>query len=128
MTSVLLLLAGLASGEPAGPALRCTCAYADEPVTVDVTPTADPYAVAAVPVGRRFAFRAVWLREPGHEVLDLTAFHATKTGNVPLLQVKVPAPFPEAEAGAPFGFTGLHRVYEPDLGGELTFWCGRVTP
>jgi len=113
---------------PASVLLRCTCTYADEPVIVDVAPSADPYHVVAVPVGRRFAFRAVWLKEAGREVLELVAYHATKAGDVPLTQVTYRAPFPPVAAEAPFGFTGLHRVYEPDLGSELTFWCAWGAP
>lgn len=124
MPLVLALLACLLPLEPAPVAARCTLTYADEPVVVDVRPTTDPYRVKAVPVGRRFAFRAVWVAAPAHQAaLDLTVFHVTKDGEVPLTQVKLVPPYPEVAPEARFGFTGLYLVYEPDLGSELRFWC-----
>ncbi len=135
MPIALLALVGLIAGappaEPAAaaepPWVRCTCAYADEPVVVDVRPTTDPYRVKAVPVGTRFAFRAVWVAEPpGQAALDLTVFHTTEGGDVPLAQVKLVPPYPTVSSDAPYGFTGRHLVYEPDLGSELRFWCAWV--
>lgn len=137
MPIVLLALVGLLAGAPpaepaaaaAPPWVRCTVTYADLPVVVDVRPTTDPYRVEAVPVGTRFAFRAVWVAEPaGQAALDLTVFHTTKDGDVPLTQVKLVPPFPEAAPDARYGFTGLHLVYEPDLGSELRFWCAWGRP
>ena len=129
------LLLGTVPPSPASPApsapggLHCTCTYADEPVVVDVRPTTDPYRVEAVPVGRRFAFRAVWVAEPADQAaLTLTVFHRAKDGDVPLTQVKLVPPYPAAGVEARYGFTGLHLVYEPDLGSELGFWCAWVTP
>lgn len=148
MIPSFVLLAGawlLAGAPPAttavppapAPSLRCTVTYADEPVVIDVRPTTDPYRVQAVPVGRRFAFRAVWMAEPAERAaLDLTVLHVTKGGDVPLAQVKLVPPYPDASADAPstslgagrYGFTGLHLVYEPDLGSELRFWCAWGNP
>lgn len=146
MTAPLALLAWawLLAAPPATPAappapapsLRCTCTYADEPVVVDVTPTAEPYRVEAVPVGARFAFKAVWVTEPADRAgLNLYAYHRTKTGDVLLGEVKLRPPYPivppQADGVAsdvPYGFTGLHLVYEPDLHRELRFWCEWVRP
>jgi hypothetical protein len=122
-------VAGVDRVAAAVPALRCTCGSGGEVVTRDFPLARDPYRVEAVPVGRRFSFKAVWTEgSPATAGVNLYAYHQKKTGPVLLAEVKYRPPYPVIPGRALHGFTGAHYVYEPDTGAEMTFHCAWVTP
>jgi hypothetical protein len=125
---LLFVAAGLAAPAVAGPPaplLECTFTYGGEATVLDAGPTADPYRVAAVPIGRRFAARVVWSAGPDDQAaIAVYVYHPTADGPLLLAETKYRPPWPVAGAGSRNGFTGLHTVYEPDVAGELQWWCG----
>lgn len=117
--------AGAAHGEEAA----CHVIYGGETKVVRVAETETPYTVPAVKFGSFFRFRAVV--DTGPLVPDdLAAFKTyvyAEGDDAPALIHQGVFPWPVVEGPAQrFGFTGLHRVYEPDTSSELEFWCSVV--
>lgn len=105
--------------------LRCTTAYGGERRVLDVTPTRAPYRVEATALGQRFLFRAVYVNDPA-EVPRVALSVFTQDDPPQLLQeVTYRPPYPSARPSAPYGFTGLTRVYS-ETARELTYWCAFV--
>lgn len=99
----------------------CHIVYGGEHFEVPVEPTADPYAVAARPIGRYFTFKAVYVPPTQtHAVLSLYVYGMASGEPVLIHQVKFIPPL--VDQGA-HGFTGFHSVYEPTKGSELQYWC-----
>lgn len=123
--AALLLAAPGAAAPPR--TLACTTVYGGVAETRAVTPTTEPYTVAEIAIGKRFAFKAVWVEAPVAEArLALYAYQATPDGPVLLHEVTYRPPYPTGEG--PNGFTGEHFVYELASGSELRFWCAWGAP
>lgn len=101
----------------------CHYLYGGETRTLRAAPTASPYTVPAITVGSYFRFRVVIEAEPV-ELAALKTYVYTDRDSGPVLihQGVFPWPVNEIE-GQRFGFSGLHRVYEPVRDGELEYWC-----
>lgn len=112
---------------PAG-AVACHYTYGGETRTLLARPTASPYAVKGVEVGSYFRFRVV-LQDAPADLASLKVYTYAERDEGPVLihQASYPYPFPSpGAAGAPYGFSGLHFVYEPARDGELQYWCERA--
>ena len=114
---------------PAG-AVACHYTYGGETRTLLARPTASPYAVKGVEVGSYFRFRVV-LQDAPADLASLKVYTYADFDEGPVLihQASYPYPYPSPSpggAGAPYGFSGLHFVYEPARDGELQYWCERA--
>jgi len=112
---------------PAG-AVACHYTYGGETRTLLARPTASPYAVKGVEVGSYFRFRVV-LQDAPADLASLKVYTYAERDEGPVLihQASYPHPFSSpGAAGAPYGFSGLHFVYEPARDGELQYWCERA--
>lgn len=121
--AVAALLPGAAlHAAPAG-AVACHYTYGGETRTLLARPTASPYAVQGVAVGSYFRFRVVLQGTPA-DLASLKVYTYADRDDGPLLIHQASFPYPlHADAAAPYGFSGLHFVYEPLRDGELQYWC-----
>lgn len=111
----------LAGGPAQAASLECHFDYGGERSTQQVEPTPDPYTTPTRRHGSYFLTRTVWEANPGAQaVFKLYVYGDTPDGPVLIQQAEWPLPVFNAATG---GFTGLQRVYEPRLDGELTYWC-----
>jgi hypothetical protein len=101
----------------------CRYTYGGETRTLSAGPVASPYEVPAVAVGSYFRFRVVFQKQPADLAsIKVYAYADRDEGPVPIHQASFPYP-PASQGGEPYGFTGLHFVYEPVRDGELQYWC-----
>jgi hypothetical protein len=120
---VAALLGAGALGAAAAEQVVCRYTYGGESRDLIVAAVASPYAVPAIAVGSYFKFRVVFQREPADlAAIKVYVYADRDEGAVPLHQATYPYP-PVAAAGARYGFSGLHFVYEPVRDGELQYWC-----
>lgn len=111
---------------PAIPALAsqvaCHYDYGGESRLLLSSSVASPYGVPVVQVGSYFQFRVVFQDQPADlGSVKIYVYADTDDGSTPLHQATYPLPL--ASASGPYGFTGLHQVYEPKRDGELQYWC-----
>lgn len=106
-----------------GGSVACHYTYGGETRTLLARATASPYAAKGVAVGSYFHFRVVLQDAPADlAALKVYTYADRDDGPVLIHQASYPYP-PLATAGAPYGFSGLHFVYEPLRDGELRYWC-----
>lgn len=119
-----MALAGACAGGwtplQAQPLLRCELEASGEVTHLDVRPVADPYPVAAVPVGRSFRFKAVLLADgDAPAAAQLYTYVYTPRQYVLVHQATYPVPAP----GVPAGPQAVQRVYSHRTGSELRYTC-----
>lgn len=103
-------------------AVVCRVTYGGEERRLEFPATSSPYTVEAATIAGRFAFKAVYLREPWLSAsISVYAYQRTPAGDR-LLQEAVYAPPFSLGAGARYGFTGRQLVYSYDQR-ELEYWC-----
>lgn len=118
--SLVLLGALGCRSKPAG--VACVVTYGGEARRLEFPATQDPYAVKAVDVSGRFAFKAIYVREPWLAAsINLYAYARTSAGDRLLHEGKYRPPF-SVGPDARYGFTGRQLVYSPDQR-ELEYWC-----
>lgn len=101
----------------------CNYSYGGESSLLVARPVASPYGVPAVTVGSYFKFRVVFQKHPADLAsINIYVYADRDEGAVPIHQASYRYPPPQ-DGGAPYGFTGLHFVYEPVRDGELQYWC-----
>ncbi|MDA0191724.1 MAG: hypothetical protein OSW77_15820 [Proteobacteria bacterium] len=104
-------------------AVACHVTYGGETHTLPARPVSSPYPVRGVAIGSYFHFRPVLQDAPAeHAALKVYTYADRDDG--PVLIHQATFPYPPAPGGrAPYGFSGLHHVYEPLRDGELQYWC-----
>ncbi|HEX2870191.1 MAG TPA: hypothetical protein VHP33_03020 [Polyangiaceae bacterium] len=103
-------------------AVVCHVSYGGEEQRLVFPATHSPYAVKAVDVAGRFAFKAIYLQEPFQaRSIHLYAYDRTGTEDRLIQEGKYAPPFAEP-AGAGYGFTGRQLVYSREQR-ELEYWC-----
>ena len=108
---------------PAPVGIVCHITYGGETQQVTALPVASPYEVKATQIGSYFLFRAVVQSAPADiAAIKLYVYGDTDAGPVPIHQADYPYT-PATLRTKPFGFTGLHRVYETIRDGEMEYWC-----
>ena len=86
-------------------------------------PVSSPYAVKAIEVGSYFRFRVVFQNSPV-DIASVKVYTYSDRDEGPVLIHQATFPYPPAASdAAPYGFSGLHFVYEPIRDGELQYWC-----
>lgn len=102
--------------------VACHYTYGGETKSLIAQPVASPYGVAAIPVGSYFKFRMVFQAEPA-DLRSVKVYTYADQDSGPVLIHQASYPYPPAAGRKPYGFTGLHFVYEPMRDGELQYWC-----
>lgn len=101
------------------PTLRCQLTYAGSTQTLEATPVANPYPVAAVDVGGRFRFKAVMVGEGTQlDYIKLYAYLDTRRQPVLVQQATYLPPF-----AATASLTGQQFVYAGEMERELQYEC-----
>jgi hypothetical protein len=114
---------------PPRPHLECTYSASGDTRTIVVTPTSDPYGVAPVEAGERFALKVVYVTEPADVAgVRIYAYEVEAGGPVLLHEGKYPLPVAGGSAPGRVEFTGREFVYEHELGRELAYSCAWITP
>ena len=122
----LLVLAGLLAASVRAEDAYCHYVYGGETKTLRASPSESPYTVPAITVGSYFRFRVVIEAEP-LELAALKTYVYADRDDGPVLIHQGVFPWPVSEVPEQrFGFSGLHRVYEPVRDGELEYWCSVV--
>lgn len=118
-----LLLPALASPvAQAAPDVTCHYTYGGETKTLVAQPVKSPYGVASIAVGSYFRFRVVFQADPA-DLRSVKVYTYADQESGPTLIHQAVHPYPPAGTRGPYGFTGLHFVYEPLRDGELQYWC-----
>lgn len=100
----------------------CHVTYGGEAHRLEFPATQSPYTVKPVDVAGRFAFKAIYLREPARaRAISLYAYERTDTGDRLIQEGKYAPPF-ALRADENNGFTGRQLVYSRDQR-ELEYWC-----
>ena len=100
----------------------CHVTYGGEVRRVEFPATVDPYAVKAIDVAGRFAFKAIYLREPWRAAsINVYAYQRGSIAERLLQEGKYVPPFSSASE-ARYGFTGRQLVYSTEQR-ELEYWC-----
>ncbi len=101
-----------------GQTALCEVDYGGETHRFAATPTTAPYQVPTQAVGSYFLFRLVFEADTAVKVYVFA--DREKHNPLPLHQAVYPLPL---DNKGPYGFSGLHFVYEPLRDGELAYWC-----
>ena len=112
----------LACTDATAAGVRCHVVYGGENFTVDATPTAEPYRVENVKIGRYFEFKLVYARQPvTGESIKAYVYGMSSGEPVLIHQGAWRPPFDPRADG--WGFTGFHSAYEPSKSSEFQYWC-----
>lgn len=119
----ILAVSALSAWASCSPAAEATChvIYGGEETAHRVPPAADPYKVAAMPVGSYFLFRPLLETEP-EELAALKVYVYADLERGPVIVHQGEYDWPPVGSGR-YGFTGRQRAYEPMRDGELEYWC-----
>jgi len=120
----LALLAAFASPAHAD-LVRCHVLYGGEEFPVVAQPAGDPYTVQGQRIGRYFEFKVAYITTPAEFSALSVYVYATSSGE-PVLIHQAKFPVSVANGAPPWGFTGLHSVYEPSKSSELQYWCEKA--
>jgi len=104
---------------------QVTCHYTYGGITQQLAskPVSSPYQVKGIEVGSYFHFRVVFQNSPA-DIASVKVYTYTERDDGLLLIHQGTFPYPPATSDdAPYGFSGLHFVYEPMRDGELQYWC-----
>jgi hypothetical protein len=97
----------------------CHYTYGGMTQQLAAKPVSSPYAVKAIEVGSYFRFRVVFQNSPADSA-SVKVYTYSEQDEGPVLIHQATFPYPPATSGvAPYGFSGLHFVYEPIRDGEL---------
>lgn len=115
-------VAGFASEARAAPVLRCDVTYAGVAHSVVASPVSDPYPVASVAIGERFAFKAVMVGTDAKlERIVVYVYVGAPSRLVMIQEAKYLPPF--RSAPQPYSLTGEQRLYAGPMERELIYQC-----
>ena len=118
-TLLLLILIPSAQAEQ----VVCHYTYGGESKVLATHPVKSPYAEKGIKVGSYFLFRLVFQNEPANlAAIKVYSYVDRDEGPALIHQATFPYP-PPGKAASPYGFSGLHLVYEPVRDSELQYWC-----
>lgn len=124
IAALLILLASPVAGAEK---VVCHYTYGGETRLLEALPVKSPYAVTGIRVGSYFQFRLVFQSEPAELAsIKVYTYVDRDEGSTLIHQASFPYP-PTNGAAAPYGFSGLHFVYEPVRDSELQYWCRMET-
>ncbi len=101
----------------------CHYTYGGETQVLASHAVNSPYAVKGIKIGSYFQFRLVFQNEPANlAAIKIYTYVERDEGPVLIHQASFPYPAQD-NAASPYGFSGLHAVYEPVRDSELLYWC-----
>lgn len=101
----------------------CHYIYGGETKHLVGLPVSSPYAVKGIQVGSYFNFRVVFQNRPA-DLASVKVYTYADRAEGPVLIHQATYSYPPVSGhAAPYGFTGLHFVYEPMHDSELKYWC-----
>jgi hypothetical protein len=101
----------------------CHYTYGGETKALAAPPASSPYTVKGIQVGSFFRFRVVFQNKPA-DMASIKVYTYAERDDGPVLIHQATYPYPPANSRtAPYGFSGLHFVYEPTRDGEIQYWC-----
>ena len=107
----------------AGESVICHYTYGGETKSLRAEAVRSGYTVDSIAVGSYFRFRVVFRNQPADLAAIKVYTYADRDDGVVLIhQSTYPYP-PRPSKNSPYGFSGLHHVYEPVRDGELQYWC-----
>ena len=118
-------MSAIAMGAAVASAEQVTChyTYGGETKVITALPVKSPYGVTGTRVGSYFLFRIVFQNEPAESAsIKIYTYVDRDEGPALIHLAYFPYP-PNNPAAAPYGFSGLHFVYEPVRDSELQYWC-----
>lgn len=119
--AAILLLAGTSTAR--AEKVACHYTYGGESRLLTALPVASPYAVTGTRVGSYFLLRIVFQTEPAESAsIKIYTYVDRDEGAALIHQASFPYP-PPTQPASPYGFSGLHFVYEPVRDSELQYWC-----
>ncbi len=121
-TRSLLVLALLGPVPTLAEEVVCHCTYGGETRRLVAAPVESAYSVGVIEVGSYFRFRVVFQNRPA-DLAAVKAYAYADTDDGLVLIHQATYPYPPARHPSPYGFTGLHHVYEPVTDGEMQYWC-----
>jgi len=102
--------------------VRCHVIYGGEEFAAVAEPASDPYAVRGQRIGRYFEFKVAYITTPAEfSALSVYVYSTVSGESILIHQAKFPVGI--GNGAAPWGFTGMHSVYEPSKSSELQYWC-----
>ena len=120
LASALLLVSITASGAEQ---VVCHYTYGGEIQVLAAQATRTPYAEKGIKVGSYFQLRLVFQNAPADQAaIKIYTYVERDEGPALIHQASFPYP-PQSGAASPYGFSGLHFVYEPVRDSELQYWC-----
>lgn len=103
-------------------AVVCHVTYGGEAKRLEFPATNSPYGVKPVDIAERFAFKAIYLREPARaRSISVYAYERSDAEDRLIQEGKYAPPF-SVRAADQHGFTGRQLVYSRDQR-ELEYWC-----
>ena len=122
-TRAVMAIALLCGAAPASAEeIVCHYTYGGETRRLGVAPVDTAYSVGAVEVGSYFRFRVVFQNRPADLAVVKVYTYADRDDGLVLIH-QATYPYPPASHASPYGFSGLHHVYEPVRDGEMQYWC-----
>ena len=119
--AAFLLLPGAAAAK--AEKVACYYTYGGETKVITAVPAKSPYPLTGIRVGSYFQFRIVFQNDP-IESASIKVYTYVDRNEGPTLIHQASFPYPPLNpAAAPYGFSGLHFVYEPVRDSELQYWC-----
>lgn len=107
----------------AGESVICHYTYGGETKSLRAEAVRSGYTVDSIAVGSYFRFRVVFRNQPADlAAIKVYTYADRDDGAVLIHQSAYPYP-PRPSKNSPYGFSGLHHVYEPVRDGELQYWC-----
>ena len=129
-----VLSAGLALAGAcfASESVVCHYTYGGETKSLRAEPVRSGYTIDSIAVGSYFRYRVVFRNEPADlAAIKVYTYADRDDGPVLIHQATYSYP-PRTSKKTPYGFSGLHHLYEPVRDGELQYWCewraGRGAP
>jgi hypothetical protein len=103
--------------------VACHYTYGGETRVLAALPVNSPYEIKGIKVGSYFQFRLTFQNEPANlAAIKVYTYVDREEGPALIHQASFPYP-PPNHASSPYGFSGLHFVYEPVRDSELQYWC-----
>ncbi len=107
----------------AGESVVCHYTYGGETKSLRAEPVRSGYTVDSIAVGSYFRFRVLFRKQPADlAAIKVYTYADRDDGSALIHQATYPYP-PRPSKNSPYGFSGLHHVYEPVRDGELQYWC-----
>ena len=120
-----LWLLGLPANAGTLPTLRCQIESDNTPLTLDATPTQDPYGVKPVTLNDRFRFKAVVVADETGQAIDhvkLYTQEVDEAGRLVLHQASYTREMVAASFAQP-SLTGVQWVYARRMERQFQFEC-----